>query len=1810
MANRHKAPVQQMTLRLKSGYSEIEIWATERGLHDQLCLLYYTFNLDMHESVAIGTILEFLSQEHVRSKLHSWGDNKIARAFSRLIEVYDADTDRPIYSSLSSALLVRNEYSGSLTKLFLMATVREKNISNVHLDQLKLYLIIKSAELLVKSENPINNDIRMVANSMLPNSADSPQYDRAQIWCELIQACEARLKGIISSYKFFEQELSLTTNSLQIRNRANRTKEIRWLKSFKNVLNLSTLATTANRSPSLDLPAFINAFLDSKDDTPPDWEDQGHRPFFHPVEIVEDDTERPAITLAEYEMSEKSVLMQTAEQSHNLPWSIYKPLPFEIPVIDSLIDRKLNDALMCEQFAGVVSWIAIQLARTPEFLMNIKISDKSIKEWSLSSDSSTFHRVAPRRSEYNADLTDNSGGAIEYSSHIYSIKIPEVISTLLSKAIASTQITHKRTLKLYDIWKSNFPTLTYERWWFDNRGEKLRRVTPAMLGHLANQLVYDRTLNPVLTRLIISHPRSALPGPCAYGSWDTKTVAAAHALPVETNDDYEISHCLGSQVVIIDSRVCEAISEAALKIEELSQHDVVEHHNAITSYFVTGVMAATGSRPVRDLIESWNQISWIGECLYLEDKSDDHHQGRLVPICESLKRLLHHYLKHLQILAPNLEAMQFSYASEVRKLSLERHSESIPLFFYIESKESWKSVSGKKIIDSGLFSLDVQPNYLRHRFIQRLTHLGVDPEVIEGWCGHAERYVETYGDYSNRCWKTDKNSYIDRVEEAFTSLQFHLPALFKPSLAQHPTPPSNSSKLKPKKTFGRKARELERKKEEVLQTKTARYEILAYLRENQATLLDADRNQIDELIRLMMFTPTGKPHPRSALRYNVLINLLKRIKHRANKRIEYSKRYARPQAALSTFHASIPYSITQLKKIIELMDSFDSDSIFLKTPIEQMRQSDARVYAAILICIEGSVSDTQLLKDVIGGKNKRNIALIKDGDYFHLRYNESSFSRKEETDQLLIQGVGQQIKISKFAGELLKRGLSRVKQEKDNVPLPKGITELTRLLNSFTDNPNNEIDSPSKLIEQLARIVNDNNVFSLQGCLAASLSGRARPTSLNISNWVRLQGSSQVSFPVKAEKPSPSNRNMFSSSQRLAVQNSPRDDLYTQALAFVKDLRSTLGSYKKNDPKTTTDKLYEQSEHWCNRVKSSMTLLGHWFSERVLGGRESSGSPWKLGTVESYWSLISSVFAEIAYDTDLFALDEYEITELYRQLFEYREGHAENDAFISLLRSFERWCSFAGIESPLWEDLDFPVDQRSVRPGFISDEEHLAVIKALIPDLKTVDRENLHAAFIQIVTYRYGARFMEATGLLRADVFDHPHGPVFLFKKNKNRDLKNKFSQRAVPLLFEIEPFEERIINKVITDYEARYGDKSRGALLYDENHKSPTLAPTTPYASKIAKILNKVLKQVCGDESVVIHTNRHTFSNILGIVLLGYESVLPEFINSSVNAISIRRLVLGNDNSNTRRATMSLARLTGHAGPKTTFLSYVHFLPILSDRLVFKELNIRCSSSLPVPQKNFLDIAELELTIRKTPELRELPEYENCDLNKIFDLLRFISRGVSIKLAGNRLNIHPRLIDRISKTLLDIGQDMEYPLKGGKDTQKMRGIDAPTEYLSRVNIDAWDRLKLFIKDQRFDTFIQEKEFRSINLRHLFSKTRQIQMVWEQDYKFISAVFDAFKIPKDFARVTTSIPNPHIKALCAKNGFHLIPVEESGKREKALRLDANRAWNEDMKSLIKKSEFTTLTLDRNKDQNLRSSFDLTLAVVCLGLYSHYHDYSL
>lgn len=1780
----------------------------EQGLHDQLCLLYYTFNLDLHESVAIGTILEFLSQEHIRSKLHSWDDNKIAHAFSKLIEVYNADKDRPIYSSLNSALFVRNEYRGSLRKLFLMATVREKNISNVHLDQLKLYLIIKSAELLVQSENPIHDDIRMVANSMLPNPSDSPHNDRAQIWCELIQACEERLKRIIPSYKFFERELGLTIHSLQIQNRPDRIKEIRWLKSFKNVLNLSTLATTKSRSSSLDLPPFITAFLDSDYDNPPNGEELGHRPPSHPIEIIEDGTERPAVTFAEYEMSEKSVLMQTAEQSHNLPWSTYKPLPFEIPLIDSLIDRKLNEVLLCERFAGAISWIAIQLARTPEFLMNIKISDESIKEWSLSSDCSTFHRVAPRRSEYNPELTDNSGGAIEHSSHIYNIKIPEAISQLLSKVIDSTQLTPKRTLKFYDIWKSNFPTQTYERWWLDNRGENLRRVTPAMLGHLANQLVYNRTLNPVLTRLITSHPQSALPGACAYGSWDTKTVEAAHALPTDTSDEYEISHCLGSQVVIIDSRVCEAISEAAQKIEELSQLDVVEHHNAITSYFVTGVMAATGSRPVRDLIESWSQISWIGECLYLEDKSDDHHQGRLVPICESLQRLLHHYLKHLQILAPHLEALHFSYAREVKDLSLERHSESLPLFFYIESKESWRSVSGKQISDSGLFGLDVQPNYLRHRFIQRLTQLGVDPEVIEGWCGHAERYVETYGDYSNRCWKTDKNSYIDRVEEAFSSLQFHLPALFKPSLAPHPTPYSYSSKLKQKKTFGRKAREKERKKEEGLQTKTARYEILAYLRENQATLLDANRSQIDELIRLMMFTPTGKPHPRSALRYNVLINLLKRIKHRANKRVEYSKRYARPQAALSTFQASIPYSITQLQKIIELIDSFDSDSIFYKTPIEQMRQSDARVYAAILICIEGSISDTQLLKDVIGGKNKRNIALIKDGEYFHLRYNESSFSRKEEADQLLVQGVGQQIQISKFAGELLKRGLSRVKQEKDNVPLPKGITELTRLLNSFTGNSSKKIDSPSMLIDHLARIVNDNNVYSLSGCFAGSLSGRVRPTSLNIPNWVRLQNSSQVSFPVKAAKSLSSNRNMFSSSQRLAVQNLPRDELYTQALAFLKDLRNTLGSYKRNDPKATTDKLYEQSQRWCDRVESSMTLLGHWFSEKVLGGREANGSPWKLGTVESYWSLISSAFAEIAYDTDLFAQDEEEITELYRQLLEYREDHAENDAFIRLLRSFERWCSLAGIESPLWEELDFPVDQRSVRPGFVSNEEHLTVLKTLIPDLKAVDRENLHAAFIQIITYRYGARFKEATGLLRADIFDSPHGPVFLFKKNKNRDLKNKFSHRAVPLLFELEPLEERVINQVITDYETRYGDKSRGALLYDENHTSPTLAPTTPYTSKIARILNKVLKRVCGDESIVTHTNRHTFSNILGIVLLGYESVLPEFMNFSVNAKSIRRLVLGNDDNNTRRSTMALARLTGHAGPKTTFRSYLHFLPILSDRLVFQELNIKFSSSLPDPQRNFLDIADLDLSSRTIPEFRKPPEYENCDLNKIFDLLRFTSRGISIKHAGNRLNIHPGLIDKISDDLLDVGKDMEYPLKGGKNSKKLRGIDAPTEYLSRVNTDAWDRLKIFIKDQHFETFTQEQDYKSLNLRHLFSKTRQIQMVWEQDYKFISAVFDAFKIPKSFARVTTSIPNPHIKALCTNNGFTLIPVEESGKKDQALRLDANRVWNDDVKSLIKKSEFATLTLDRNKDQTLRSSFDLTLAVVCLGLYSHYHDF--
>ena len=435
-------------------------------------------------------------------------------------------------------------------------------------------------------------------------------------------------------------------------------------------------------------------------------------------------------------------------------------------------------------------------------------------------------------------------------------------------------------------------------------------------------------------------------------------------------------NALGSLLDPLEGLLQEAVAQAGQRVRAaLDQGDLVRCHNLYIGYLSLALLAGTGARPIRDPLESPELIDHSIGFIYLDDKSDGRsHQGRLAPLPSSLGRhLAHRYPVYLGELAQSLAAVAPALASEVAVLAAGQTSGRLPYLFLLSDEPGlgWSSVSKTRVAALGLFNCPLSAYLFRHRFANRLRDQRVSPEIIDGYMGHAEAGLVSYGDLSPRCWSADRAAVAAAIDDAFDALGFDLEIVPEPArmaLTVHSDTGGEQDTLGSAPVrFGAEARERERYSRKRVALRNAQSQIEAFC--SGRALTDLSPEEIDRLSRSLLFKPSGLPRPTGFLRYEYLMRKFERAWKRKGNWVRIRRRHFPLANVASPFRPTAPGAPQRLRELQAVVRSFVAQA----RP-SRMGRAQCLGVGVVSLCVENRICDPLLLERLLAGRDFRLVS--------------------------------------------------------------------------------------------------------------------------------------------------------------------------------------------------------------------------------------------------------------------------------------------------------------------------------------------------------------------------------------------------------------------------------------------------------------------------------------------------------------------------------------------------------------------------------------------------------------------------------------------------------------------------------------------------------------------------------------------------------------------------------------------------------------------------------------------------------------------
>lgn len=1783
-------------------FGAIVTWAADRDLLFQLEISYRILGLDPY-TIAIANLPLELSHAESKMILDQWSDSTLLQGLSRFTTAFYADESiakkYPRIAPAGNYQKIPKQFQPYASQKFLLALItlllHGQPDSDKYIDRrrLRIWLLAQAAQRLVRHGCAAEKSISSVARFLVM----SPSDKRWDVVDELLKATREALGKGMESESFYPYTLELGRSAANLKYVDKFTDRSRTL--FLNSV-ISVAAGECNPTEEIDIAQPLRGLLTAElqDNSRPKTVDVlSAEPDFPVALLVEiegsEDEEGfyavtqidPTDSPEQQAVSSGSVFLQTAEQAHYLPWSWDRVLPIEVQALESWMVELLDSKNLIERTGAAFVWLATRLARSLELTGRVTITQDLTAEWAFSPDFAWLKRTAPRRlsswraAEPVADLL------APYRNDL-TVQVPVQVTKIFQEAIQ----THPEAKTLHGIWRVVCDQ-KLEVWFNAQAREHFPRITSAKLAVYQSQRLFNIFGQPCFTRLLSSHPQSALPAACSYTTWNTESVEKGLGLLIQkTAEMPEHIGVMGSQLCPLDEVLAVEIERCKQKLDEAHGKDLIQYHNMVAQYVVTALYAATGGRPLQDPFETASYFSTRFQCVFIADKNDDEqHTGRVVPLPARALQLYKQYLQYLAKLETKLQVNQPEFSAQIRNL-IQGLPAELPLFFLLDQHLQWHSMASADSLGCKLFDLKLPANLFRHRYAQCLLSHGVDPEVVEGWMGHAERGVASYADYSVRCWKDDAETYKPVYEAAYDSLPFSSTLQLKdlPPLLYIPMPEGKQSEPK---AFGQQARDAQRSLKDQKATDAANTAIELFLAKRE--LSDLSDEELSKLCDHMLLREDGLPHTYAALRFDVLLGQLRElgtegVSPESVRHQLLTKRIVR----LSEERSLIQPNCIQALELYAVFQEW-SEQTAKKTTKGSLSKRHALCIGAALLAVEKRLCYKQMLLDIYQGQNFRIIQVQKTS---YLEYSENLNPEDFSTPV-------QRHEISYKTASFLVHGLhARKKVVTPELEDIKALKPLAELLNKNLS----LVVSVENCFDRLCEVINQANLLQLPGVIAAALSGRTQPTSLSIQDRMRVERNlvleQNTSKPTKPPELTPI-------STRAYERTSHKSDLQESAKNLGREIYEELKVYEKKSAKDCARKIKKITKGYRYKVSSSLLLLAYWLAHKAetgMGGGKTF-QPYAQNTLSTYWSSLIPAFRGHLYEIDLVALDSDGVTEVCSKMLTHKWQQGQDASYLGeRLVEFFRWASQSGVATPEWSELNLNCKDRTVSPGFITESEYQSCQEKIRHHPVFTTDQKLMLGFVLLLAYRFGLRLSEATGLLRRDWLTEGGDICVLVEENQYRTLKSEKSRRAVPLLFSLTELEQDLIRRTLLRYESYAGkDESRPILCEASSKDDRRLILAEEMINQVSPTLIQLIRQVTHNTSHVLHHARHSFFNRIAPAILGFNTEFSNKLCNQEEHEAIRRRVLGPIHSHSRRSGMAMARLMGHAFVSTGFKNYFHLATDWADALT-PVSNQRVRKITEAVQ-----IEELSIITVKQAEPASIYRFPTPSLKTIFKVLRLVSLGATYERAGEAFELNPRYSKLLKENFGIATSNMRFTSELDSSI-KIRGAENPKALLESITSSGWLRFfkaaenldkkntsknkELYSQDLIDSYIVEANKFRQLtDAPSLLGINRNILMEQQEHCDFVKLALEKFSISEDRYTVLVKPRSTQAKRYLENSGFKV-------KADTNKQLDSFRIYVPQRDNYYRVEDYGGLILKQSPTGVVRDRIDFVLVFLVYSSY--------
>jgi len=1631
---------------LPDEWKRLRAWAQEVELLAPLLLLFDATGAIVRPG-AIGSILHFLVRPNVLDELELWAPESAAADVVYQIAAKLKTLGQEVlklYRPLPDAQAARTRFAGDLEYLYLFALLATRNphasgdlAGRADYDRLRLWTLVHSVE---RAEQGILLDtaLREVASKLRLAG------DGKVTWLDTLAALRLTAKSFLA----LDAQVSRRTTTLIQSQRGLEPSNRAFLRALCSVAlredcsidsgSRSRLFNGASKHTRVMLPNAaepVSLVMPDDDETPVKIEMLGElgNDYLVSVPVPQD------ITLTGQIKYASSILLNSVEENQFLPWTWSRVTPSELRNINAWIAKALKVGDIEDQSLAAVLWIAMATGRSLARALAMKVSHIPDEEWSVTPEMLLRQAVRPSRAWHPEGRHE---GWISPLSNSYELPFPADVAEVLRGRLVPTS----SSPTILGDFLSPKPLLSRFREVMELIAP---RVTAGMLTNLLPWQLYSSTGDAVFARLYARHPNTGLPGAAAYPSWTgaelTNTLFTS-GLPAPNLDKALTANALGSRLDPIEALLRAEIRKAAASLRRTRNSGVVDFHNALTSYILVALQAATGARPVRAPFESVVDFDFEEQFVFVADKlSGPSRSGRLVPLPKALSDFIAlQYLPYLRSLASWIERSGDSELGlRIRNCTNRASSGAMPLFFSLQldgRNLRWISFSEVTIASLGLFAWPLPLRHFRHRLARKLRTALIDPEVIDGILGHSERGSSTYGDRSIRVWLEDMAGARHVMEACFACLGFR-PIRIAQSLERaqlcnfEPIPVAERNQA----LFGRTERARLRGERFRAGVRSAGAIIDGFC--NGRSLGDLNSDEIDQLSRTLVFNKNGIPHAIGALRYSVLLRRLERAQDRQTRTMRVRHVYLAFVDEPSTFTNMATGAIAVHRQLIDLLE---------QAPVPEYlprAMGQALTLGVLRLVIETRLTDVNALKDILAGRNYRLIGL---NNRTYIEFGENIADAGPD-------GLCRRLEVSHATARLLSVTLAgRRPNDAGKRKVDGSLRSMAECVQSHSLR-SATIATVSQLVSATAALVDQLNAVTRPGIVAGFLAGRVKSLSLNWYDFTRLQDGCLRDFSVLGRDDNANKRildltpNVSSTTKDRDVQLDQREMANRKLLrdvAHALNERSTKNSLTREARSTAIEGLAVQAS---GPATPFVCLLAHWVAHLMLRHNQKSREQYlTLATIERYLGALTKGFSELAPANDVEDFDEDEITEIYTEIVDAVPARSKRYSRLRL-EEFHAWLSLQKpVEDPDWALVPGSEKSLAANPGAISEVEYLKILRHLIGAAGgEVDRQS---AFVLLLAYRFGLRTGESVGLLRRDIVGTPEGEmVVAVCNNRLRKLKTKkSSRRLVPLVARLSCDEIRLINYFVARSEAKAGDNLNYPIFGAEVESASGRVRRT-LTARLRRAVIPIIKCFTGNPRANLHLARHSAGNVVAACLFDVDFFGLHTLDKAART-QARELLLGRMQV-TRRALPAVERYLGHAGAGTTQEYYLHLLDIWANQFntIAPTEKLRAIDGL----KN-LDDAPRYCAVLTRDRINNLDRRFSVADGLMY--LRLRARGFTCEEAVNALDFDEKAAKLIDERLELVANKFRFSASS-RDLPLSRSINYPSlaKLILRISDRGWN---------------------------------------------------------------------------------------------------------------------------------------------------------